>query len=201
MRVYWSLLFTVLIYNVSLAQLDNRALGYFNADAGKSTVLLTWELNAGFICQGITIERREDDASEFKVVGVIKGLCGSPSKPIAYDFTDSTVVPGRVYHFRLILGSEGFTMSRTVRALSDNPSSIHVFPNPSSDLFNIQLRQVAESAVRVSLVNMQGVVVFRQEQLPGKQLYQIDLPQLPTGNYTLLVDVGGKRMVKRVKII
>lgn len=183
-----------------MAQIDNRALGYFNADAGKNSVLLTWELNAGFICQGITIERREDGVSDFTVVGVIKGLCGSPSKPIAYDYTDTTVVPGTVYHYRLILGSEGFTMTRSVRALSDNESPLHIFPNPASDELNIQLRQIAESVVRISVVNMQGSVVLREEYTSGMQLYQVKLAQLPTGNYTLLVDVGGVRMVKRVKV-
>lgn len=183
-----------------MAQIDNRALGYFNADAGKNSVLLTWELNAGFICQGITIERREEGVSDFKVVGVIKGLCGSPSKSIAYDFLDTTVVPGTVYHYRLILGSEGFTMTRSVRALSDNESSLHIFPNPASDELNIQLRQIAESVVRISVVNMQGAMVFADEQPLGNQLYQINLGHLPTGNYTLLVDVGGVRMVKRVKV-
>ncbi len=200
MRGYWILIFSLLTYGASMGQIDNRALGYFNADAGKSSVLLTWELNAGFICQGITIERREDAVSDFKVVGVIKGLCGSPTKSIAYDFTDTTVVPGTLYHYRLILGSEGFTMTRTVRALSDNESSLHIFPNPSSDELNIQLRQIAEAAVRISVVNMQGSVVFREEYMSGMQLYQVNLAQLPTGNYSLLVDVGGERMVKRVKV-
>jgi len=164
------------------AQIDNRALGYFTVDAGSQSVLISWELNAGFTCTGITIERRADDESDFITVGVIKGLCGSPTQSISYAFTDTTVKQNRSYHYRLILGAEGHTMQRRVFVRALNAERLRVYPNPASREINVNLHNPPSASIQVVIASVGGEVLHNAAWNVREDL-SIDVSRLPSGRY------------------
>ncbi len=189
-------LFTSFVVN---AQLENRALGYFTVDAGNESVLLSWQLNRGFTCNGITVERRLDADSVFKTVGVIKGLCGSPTQPIDYTFTDTTVEQNNAYYYRLILGAEGHTMHRRVLVRAPQADRLWIYPNPALEEITIRLDDPPASDVRIIVVATSGTVLL-DENKAAKEAIAIDVSRLPTGRYILIVEGDGFRETKSIVI-
>jgi len=69
-----------------------------------------------------------------------------------------------------------------VEIMEHSIPSVHVYPNPSSGIVNIDLDQAGE-LTDIRIVNMQGKVLLHQEGISG--LYQIDLKAFPAGIYIL----------------
>ena len=77
-----------------------------------------------------------------------------------------------------------------------------VFPNPAVDVVQIDLSQYAGNEVSLFIINQFGQNVrFMPVGLAGKQLYELDLSGIETGNYTLRIVSKGKRdLTKRLMI-
>ena len=68
-----------------------------------------------------------------------------------------------------------------------NPSSVKVFPNPTSDLLNIDISAInMKGEVRMSIVDMQGRVMST-EILDATEINTLDVSKLVAGNYLLQI--------------
>jgi hypothetical protein len=76
---------------------------------------------------------------------------------------------------------------------------IRIAPNPAINTISLSLDQVFEGTVTV--IAPLGTAVFEQ-QVSGAQVYQINLPELPSGNYFIrLQGIDGSSKVERLSII
>lgn len=177
----------------------------FSAKASSANqVDVTWRTasetnNSHFILE------RSYNGKHFEMLARIEGK-GDTSIESAYKFLDTDPLPG-ISYYRLkqvdissvdANGNEvegKITTSRIVSVEREGTSLLSVFPNPSSDVFNIRI-DAPVSLSKWSVVDNSGKV--RKIGAGSKA----DLADLPTGSYTLKIvtsnnDVYYKKVVKR----
>ncbi|MDX1913670.1 MAG: T9SS type A sorting domain-containing protein, partial [Saprospiraceae bacterium] len=71
-------------------------------------------------------------------------------------------------------------------------------PNPFKDELDVLLDRVADTPVRLQLVNLQGQFVLDQEMEAGQSAYSLSTAQLPRGFYLLRVEADGETQVLKV---
>jgi hypothetical protein len=99
------------------AQQAHPIVAYFSGAKVNNTIRLNWAILGGNTCNGTLIQRSADGFS-FETIGEIAGICGSPDVDVPYVFTDENPLPNQQNHYRLELGSQGYT----------TPLSIQFFP-------------------------------------------------------------------------
>ncbi len=85
----------------------------------------------------------------------------------------------------------------TTLSISDNQiQGLKVYPNPTN---NVVLLKANENILKISLINIAGQTIFSQEN--NGMNSQIDLSNLPAGNYILKITtdktIGTKQIIKR----
>lgn len=78
------------------------------------------------------------------------------------------------------------------------PNQYNIFPNPASDLLNVELQQPSNG--RMYLIDGLGRVVVSQETTESNAYYNLNLAQLPIGAYFLL-SVSESQEVSRTQIL
>ena len=63
--------------------------------------------------------------------------------------------------------------------------NIEIYPNPSSGIFTIEFKRVAENNSNISIVNSIGNVVFSEKLMIGESSKNIDLSELSKGIYLI----------------
>ena len=133
-----------------------------------------------------------------------------------FTFIDSTVVAGETYTYTVsaVLGmacgsqvlsgvaDSTITIPSTTSVSSGGQSaSVTVFPNPVVEDTRINISGAANDVASISLIDSHGRILFRTyEVLPAGGLLtnEMDLEKLKRGIYFLNVDVGEKRVTRRI---
>ncbi|MCF0071851.1 C25 family cysteine peptidase [Dyadobacter sp. CY261] len=148
---------------------------------------------------------RSYNGKNFETLARIEGK-GNTSVETTYTFRDSKPLPG-VSYYRLkqvdvaSIDAEGnevegkSTLSRIVSVEREGTSLLKVYPNPSSDVFNIRI-DAPVSLSKWSVVDNSGKI---RRTGSGDSA---DLSNLPTGSYTLKIvtsnnDVYFKKVIKK----
>lgn len=85
-------------------------------------------------------------------------------------------------------------------SLAQNPNNgvLLVGPNPVKQLLNIKVSQKLYSNIRYQLVNQQGKIVLKgNRQLTSSKL-SINLNNLSSGHYTLVIDTGNEKFARKI---
>jgi len=112
---------------------------------------------------------------------------------------------------KIILGSMNFEelgtfyANFTANALSveenTNKSEFKVYPNPVSQKLHIILEldnTVSSKNIKLQLVNISGAVITEKEYPLNQSVINIDVAELPTGEYTLLLYHAKLRFTQKV---
>ncbi len=77
----------------------------------------------------------------------------------------------------------------------------NISPNPTSDSFILQWGNCAFASLQLSLLDMNGKVVFQKQLHPkGSGQFQMDVKNLASGHYFAQIKSGGKKWVKKLVI-
>lgn len=76
-------------------------------------------------------------------------------------------------------------------------SELSVYPNPAADAVTINVRNNESVVVDITLVNVQGEVVKQATLQNGEQ---VDVSQLASGMYTMLVNAGNKTFTQKLAV-
>ncbi|HPE57562.1 MAG TPA: PKD domain-containing protein [Bacteroidales bacterium] len=75
-----------------------------------------------------------------------------------------------------------------------------IFPNPASDLVNLELFANKRTEIQINIINQMGQTVYTEVQnlQTGKQRIQIPVADLPAGMYHVqMIESNGSNMIKR----
>jgi len=88
---------------------------------------------------------------------------------------------------RQVLQSASRHMASEVGFLMElsEPVSLSLYPNPASELVNINLGERATREGRLEITDISGRVVMESEVLPGYSIYQLQISSLPQGIYII----------------
>gem|GEM_PF-1316127 len=72
--------------------------------------------------------------------------------------------------------------------------SIHVFPNPASDLVTVE--NFISSDWNLKVLNLSGKTMMSHNVTTGK--YTLDVSELPAGMYLVEIETGGRSLIKKI---
>lgn len=75
-----------------------------------------------------------------------------------------------------------------------------IYPNPASDIVNVEIKAVNPENIRISLYNIMGVEVKKWDMfniMPGGQVVNLDLSEFKSGVYVLKF-TNGSRVISNV---
>ncbi|MEM1326195.1 MAG: M56 family metallopeptidase [Bacteroidota bacterium] len=85
-------------------------------------------------------------------------------------------------------------------AIGNFDGSFRVYPNPASELVNIQVRTKNSAEVRVYVFDAVGRLVYSKymEQWQGRARFEWDTKEVANGRYTVVVDLDGVRRSEQI---
>ncbi len=158
----------------------------FTAQKQNQIVLLNW-ITASEKDNGKFIIERSSDGIIFSPIGEIKGA-GNSFTENKYAFIDKTPNNGiNYYRLRTVDFSGQFTLSNIISIDFLSKKAVIIYPNPVTDILNINLTTDTEGKISYDVINNAGQsVIFKSLVLKsGSNLLDLNLSNLPSGIYYL----------------
>ncbi len=138
---------------------------------------------------------------------IITGFYETNETTHRHTSTDLLVNMDPVYNYNVAKAAIGATMhfaraSTTVLSLDANSSNFNVsfFPNPTKDILNINLGSITETNYTFSLIDINGKEILNIPIQNAKLIESIPVANLSKGIYLGVLNVGDKRITKKVVI-
>jgi hypothetical protein len=116
-------------------------------------------------------------------------------------FADA-VVSIEVYVLSLELPEDDFNTDgnlTNVDASLESEVICNLYPNPSSDYINVEVENLTQEIMNLSIVDLTGGVVYKEtiESIEGSMLKQIEINQLSKGSYIVYIQYGENKIMKK----
>jgi hypothetical protein len=158
---------------------------------GKTAQLsFTTDKESGICCFDI---EKSTDGFNYNTIGTIpaKNISGIQS----YSFIDANATGKNQYYRLKIKGISGKTELSNIQQLqNDKASEILVFPNPTTDVLQLQLNKVY-GKMNVQIVNSSGQMVKQLTVAVSNQTITIPVQNLAAGKYWLHLQSGDEKQV------
>jgi hypothetical protein len=173
----------------------------FKAEPSGADVLLSWELSSTDEDVNIRdfVIQRSTDAVRFTGIALLPLVKDSS----LYRYADVAVsLQGALYYRLAWQHNDGsWSYSRIVAVnLGPGPASFsfHLQPNPASQHMTITVISTEEENATVAIANAQGKLIqsFRALLHKGANVLPVDLRTLAPSTYFIIMDEGGRRLVK-----
>lgn len=171
---------------------------YFNATRINNHVYLNWQLKVGNTCNGITILRSTDSLT-FSRIGLIPGICGSPTEAARYYHIDPEPVLNRRNYYQLEFGGAGVSEIMGIDLIDFSEKDYQVWPNPSSGITKIYFSNPEQRAYLLHLYNAQGVSLGSLSS--AFEYFTLDATDLPHGMYVFTIGESGQTPVLTGKLL
>lgn len=133
-------------------------------------------------------------------------ITGGGCPPFVYNFL-TTIDPLNLcsgsYSFQIIdycgciIEDTAIVGSQSCQIKNKKSSNIKIFPNPIEDYFIVQIPDNINNEVLVSILNINGINIFKKKLLNEKQ-FKIDNLEINSGVYLLRVIANNKLITKRI---
>jgi hypothetical protein len=174
-------------------------------------VTVIWRAASEKNCAGYEVQRSMDE-SMWEASGFVPGHGTAPDE-YAYSFEDvltSALKNAAALYYRLKQidndGSFGYSpvVEVSTGGTKDSPALQAAYPNPASDRITVRYSVPDDVHARISVYSMAGqeVMAFEGSELsgPGEHILSVNTSALPTGNYLVELNAGGKRLVRRLVV-
>ena len=149
----------ILIFASSISGLSGQGhylLDKFIVYKENERVILNWTIKKGNTCFGIGIFRSTDNAN-YKLIGDIKGICGSSDDAISYTYIDENPVGNRTNYYVLELGFSGKTNPPLkVEFVNVSDKGYKIFPNPITEKSKIYFSNKINSNFTLNIYDLSG---------------------------------------------
>ena len=173
----------------------------FTATKKPTGIQLNWETISEQNTSYFEIER-STDGTNFVSIGRVNAIGNSATRQY-YSFTDVQPFPGtNFYRLKMADNDAAFTLSRIIAVKNENSIRLQVFPNPVSDVLQVQLPSLKKETVTISITDAVGKSVYtRSTQLSeGNNASSIPVQHLPKGTYYfILTNKEERQSIKFIK--
>lgn len=169
-------------------------MGNFTASKQASSILLNWETLSEQNTSHFEVERSTDGTS-FISLGNVNARGNSAVKQ-SYNFTDAQ--PGAAnnfYRIKLVDSDGKISYSRVIVVKNDNLLTLQLFPNPATDVLQVQIPSQKKGAANLFIADANGKILYKttMQLMQGNNATSIPVKQYPAGKYYLIVeDDNGK---------
>ncbi|MBS3915602.1 MAG: T9SS type A sorting domain-containing protein [Bacteroidetes bacterium] len=156
----------------------------------RGTVILSWTITTGNVCDGVEIER-SSDSIHFSIIGSIPGVCGSPSEPRNYTYTDTAKNLRGKHYYRLNLRSLGLTESISIYIPSKSEGWVTLYPNPAHDAIWLRLNEESyRDSVTLAIYSIHSGESFKMRLYLANEIRITMHPKPGIYFYTVKSDLG-----------
>lgn len=172
------------------------------------TVTITWD--DALVAERVTLELWDGDRSTSTVIAA-----NIPAVPRRYEWTIPSDQPmGSKYRFvlrntlrpRIATLSQGFIQLNVPSPLVNNVNGegaekhhISVHPMPASDAISVKWSMSGSSMIEIR--DVRGLLMWSREVHPASSTMEIDVRNIPTGMYTLVVlGIDGQKSTRPILI-
>lgn len=133
---------------------------------------------------------RSTDALNFYPLSQINSI-GNHTNTVNYKYDDHDVLVETNYHYRIkaidIDGKESYSNLATGRIQKNPLFVIQLYPNPASNLLNIEVVSSIEGKISIQVMNNLGQIISNShaQLLVGTQSISFDVSKLSAGSYWL----------------
>lgn len=175
----------------------------FQATINTANVELTWTTENEEQSEQFIIQRMDGNTLRFEDIGSVQA-CGTCVEQNHYSFTDTDVqAANSSYTYRLKMTDfDGqFTYSNILQArMQADPNAWSVYPNPGKGTFSLELNP-AHNATALMVLDKLGRKVYEQELTREQSLVSLQLNELASGVYRLVVLENGVLTTKPLVIL
>jgi len=184
----------------------------FSANYLNKQVKLTWQTATEINNYGFEIERKYSGPADvsnnsWEKIGFVQGN-GNSNSPKYYSFIDKNLLSG-YYSYRLkqIDYDGSYTYSDVLKVKVDyKPQILDVknYPNPFNPITKIYYEIPEDGFVTLKIYNALGKEIktlINENKIAGSYEIEFDASGLPTGIYFNVLQVGDKRVVRKMQLI
>lgn len=176
---------------------------YFTATNENCNVVLNWKTASEKNNDYFTVHR-STNGTLWEIIGTVDGN-GNSSTPIDYSFMDTPNLSGEVYYRLNQVDYDGMNEwlpIRSVNMKSCNQTLVKVFPNPASEILNIQLLNANIQAGYYGVIELYNVAgsLIMSESLNGNNLQKLNVQNLESGTYMLRIQMNDNSSIFKIVI-
>jgi hypothetical protein len=135
-------------------------------------------ISQGNTCDGIRYYRSTDGV-DYKMIGQVTGICGSPDFPVSYEFTDEQPRVNATNYYKVEFGGFGFSEPVEIQIFDLSSAGSRAVPNPASESTTVHFENRNRDDYRLQLFDLNGREL---RSLSGSDnFFEIDLRGLPNG--------------------
>jgi hypothetical protein len=174
----------------------------FEAKANKTSIDLDWRTSYELNFKGFGVER-SIDGKGFEQLGFIQNKGNQSGSD--YSFEDRTAQIGKLYYYRLRMldndGKSSFSSNKSA-IIEATKTHVSIYPNPSDGNINLEYYLEEETNTQIDVYDMTGKLVLHKavEAQKDKNLVSINMLDLPSGLYSIQININNKIETKMVKI-
>lgn len=189
--------FFLLVAGIQPVLSQGVTLDKFDVFQHENQVFLSWVIARGGTCNGILIERSTDNIT-FEEIGYIPGVCGSASAPQPYSHIDENPVANQTNYYRLELGLQGFSETRSIdfQLLTEG---LNVVPNPAHNHVKIRFSNHSRQEATLEVFNLSGKLV--RELKSSDMEIQVDVSNLESSIYLLRLLHPGMQKPRTARLV
>lgn len=187
---------TIVVKRIILLSLLLASSGLFSQDADDflseyfairqgDYVYLRWTIRAGNTCVGTRIQKAVDDQN-FELIGEISGVCGSPDRPVSYEYYDTVPEIGKLNLYRLEMGPLGISDPVAVKFILYNSAGYSIQPNPVTDVSKIYIENPGNSFHILKIYNSAGRLII--EKTTNGDNFLIMRSEIKSGIYVFRIE-------------
>lgn len=177
-------------------------LAKFSGTKDGESNILDWQTASEINTEMFAIERSFDGKVWTKIGEVpAKGFSNVTER---YAFTDTKPLPKSLYRLNIIdfngyqEYSEIVTLERSIEA---DFQVISIYPNPASDVLNVNYFATSTKTINWSLMDVNGKVIYRSNTVAqGEVTIEIPVHSINTGIYLLTINSDTERIIERIVI-
>ncbi len=183
------------LFAADLSAQEHPFITHYSLTEISGGINIEWTLQGGSTCNGQDIERSVDGL-RFEAVHRILGICGDPEVAVSFNWLDIAPPEFSTVHYRIKLGSEGYTSIKTVVYEQLVNSDQRFFPSPMRDEATLLLNVPIGAMVDLQIWDAGGKLVLDRRSVAGPKL-DLFLPNLRGGVYSYNATSQGKRFKGR----
>lgn len=178
---------------------------HLTATAGSKDIVVDWEVSMEEANRGFEVQRRANFEEDFSAIGFVDSK-GESNQQVSYGYLDNEARPGILYEYRLLqVDLNGLSSySNTVAAMitPDDQLLVELAPNPAGDRTTLRLDGELSSGALIEVKNLVGQTVLERNADEGEARtgIELNLSQIPAGQYLLQVTAGGVRKVEKLVV-
>ncbi len=181
-------------------------LNYFEAAPEDDHILLKWETGSENNNFGFEVQKLVNN--NWKKICFLPGS-GTSVSPKNYNFTDSDLLPGSTYFYRLkqLDYNGSFSYSKTIKIYYNRTLLFQLFqnyPNPFNPVTEIQFVVPVSEIVNISLFNLLGQKIkelINKSLEAGSHSIDVNLDGLNSGIYLYKITAGEHTAVKKMILL